>query len=56
MAVAMIYPEHERGRGKKGPAKEIVSISFIWTKQARFILRCAPARPGRCLYDANAFA
>ena len=39
MAVAMIYPEPERGRGKKDPPKETETVSFTRIKEARFILR-----------------
>jgi hypothetical protein len=42
MALAMIYPEPERGRGKKDVARketETVSFSFTRLEQARFVLR-----------------
>jgi hypothetical protein len=42
MALAMIYPEPERGRGKKDAAKkEVESVSFSYSrvKQTRSVLR-----------------
>lgn len=43
MALAMIYPEAPRGRGKKDPArKETESVSFTRVKEARQVLRLDP--------------
>ena len=42
MAVAKIYPEPARGRGKKDPAKGSEAVSFTRIKEARAVLRFAP--------------
>ena len=42
MAVAKIYPEPERGRGKKDPAKETEKVSYSRIKVARTVLRHEP--------------
>ncbi len=42
MAVAKIYPEPERGRGKKDPAKETEKVSYSRVKVARTVLQYAP--------------
>jgi hypothetical protein len=42
MAVAMIYPEPERGRGKKDPAKGVKVTSYSYIQHARTILEYAP--------------
>ena len=42
MAVAMIYPKPERGRGKKDPAKGTEQVSYSRVKVARTVLQYAP--------------
>ena len=42
MAVAKIYPEPERGRGKKDSAKETEKVSYSQIKVARPALKYAP--------------
>ena len=42
MAVAKIYPEPGRGRGKKDPAKETEKVSYSRIKVARYVLQYAP--------------
>jgi len=52
MAVAVIYPEPERGRGKKDPAKGIETISFQRINHARTVLKFAPWSCGGDLFPA----
>ncbi len=42
MAVAKIFPEPKRGRGKKDPAKETEKVSYSRVKVARTVLQYAP--------------
>jgi hypothetical protein len=57
MAVALLYPEPKRGRGHVDPAREkgADSASFRRVKEARFILKHAPAAAQEVLIGAEQF-